>query len=302
MRIESGKPTTEPAQKMELDTAILNYLGLATIYTTLLPIDAFIDIASESGYSGLEYHPLKGIPGISINHGKISEPDKIKSLHEGFRGEKTIFDALRHPNKALALQAYMALPYGPTSVRELDRLQEIVGKKLDIVLYPKTTLFDEAALGRHTNFGENTYQPTKEVMEMWGVTTIDEMIKKGESLGYTGITYDTSHSRTISPWQEHLPQLLEQGVIKEVHLSAGRTDMGYAKTVEELGDLLFGTKKTELLQMLQAIKDSDWQGRVITEIPINAIKDVRKRGAIVTPKQMIDDHRRIVDNTGAILF
>jgi len=289
-------------QKMELDTSILNYLGLATIYTTLLPIDAFVDVASESGYSGLEYHPLKWRPGISINHGRISEPDKIKSLHEGFRGEKTILDTLKHPHKVLALQAYMTLPYGPASVEELNRLQEIVGRKLDIVLYPKADSLEEAGLGRHTDFGENTYQPTSGVMRMWGVNTINEMLEKGESRGYTGLTWDTAHSKTLSPWQENLPYLLEKGVIKEIHLSAGRTDMDYEGTVGELGDLFYGTRKTELPQMLETIKSSGWKGRVVTEIPIGAIKDLRKRGPIITPEQMIEDHKRIVDNASAILF
>jgi hypothetical protein len=302
MTPEINKPTQEPVQKMELDSAVLNYLGLATIYTTLLPIDAFIDVSSESGYSGLEYHPLRWIPGISINHGRITEPDRIKSLHEGFRGERTILDSLKHPNKVLALQAYMTLPYGPTSVEELNKIQEIVGKKLDIVLYPKTNPLEEAELGRHSDFGENTYQPTRGVMEMWGVNTIDEMIQKGKELGYTGIAYDTSHARTIPNWQEHLPYLLEQGVIKEIHLAAGRTDMGYEGTVEELGDLLYGTRKTELSQMLQVIKDSGWKGRVVTEIPIGALKALTKRGVFVTLKQLIEDHRRIVDNVGDIIF
>ncbi len=302
MTPELAQSAQEPVRKMELDAAVLNFLGLATIYTTLLPIDAFVDLASESGYQGLEYHPLKWIPGISINHGRISEPDKIRSVHEGFRGQKTILDALKHPNKALAIQAIMMLPYGPTSVEELNKLQEIVGRKLDIVLYPKDSSSEEVQLGRHTDFGENTYQPTRDVMKMWGVKTIDEMLRKGESLGYTGITYDTAHSRTLSPWQEHLPDLLERGIVKEIHLSAGRIDMGYDNAIAELSDLLFGTRHTELLQMLQTIKDSGWQGRVVTEIPIGAIKVLKKRGPIITPKQMMDDHRRIVDNASAILF
>ena len=62
-------------------------------------------------------------------------------------------------------------------------------------------------------------------------------------------------------------------------------------------DLYFGRKGTEIYQILEMIKKSGWTGRVVTEVPFQALKNLRARNKdSIETKDLMEDHRRIVDN------
>jgi hypothetical protein len=143
-------------------------------------------------------------------------------------------------------------------------------------------------------------------MQRWSTRTVQELTGEAKRRGYTGYCVDLSHLRgkpiggyTLNPWQETLPQLLP--FTQELHVSAGRYDMGYQKTEEELKDLIRGTRNTQLPQMLDFIKRADWSGRVVTEIPPLALHRLRGNSSFLSINNLMEDHQEIVQNIKAVL-
>lgn len=306
-----GETAERSSIKPEVNVSAMSLFDKSTLYTAFLPMGSLVNIAKESGYGGFEWHPLRGtVSGLQVNSGLIGKDSKdaIVSLHQSWRSEKSLAEALKHPNRSLATIAYVILPERIASLNDLEHLQKVLGKKLPVVLYP--SLPDEES-GTERDFGEKIFQPYADIMARWGVKTVDELISEAYKRGYTGFAIDLFHMRRpnidgvgLNPWQETLPQLLPH--TKEVHISAGRTDLHYVKgmpdTESELKGLLDSKGDTELLQMLRAIRESGWKGRVVTEIPAIALHQLRREaGQSSSIKTLIQDHRKIVGNIQDIL-
>ena len=166
-----------PRLHREIDTANGNLFDISTFYTALLPAHAMVDGIKEAGYRGFEWHPLRFpiLSGAQMNSGLISEgvKDAVVSLHQSYRSEKSLGEALHHPNRALAVVSYLVLPERVASLDDLERIQKGVGRELPVVLYPAR---EGEESGTERLFGEKTFQPLPEVMQQWGVATPEELI------------------------------------------------------------------------------------------------------------------------------
>jgi len=299
--------TPETRPQIEVSTAIGNFFDKSHPAPVLWTVGRFVRAAEESGYAGLEWHPLRIPSSFLLKRGFASQhsKDRITSLHQSYRSEKNFTEAWNHPNRQLAVVSYFLLPERVDSLKDLQKFQEAVGRKLPVVLY--ATLPGEES-GTDRPFGEKLFQPTPEVMEMWGVQSAEQMVEEGYRRGYTGLCLDLFHFREtgevdLNPWQESLPKLLEH--TKEIHVSAGRDDVKVAHGVDtdaELGDLVMGTSKTDLTRILQAVKDLGWSGYVVTEIPAASIRQHNIRGgAIMLTSDLVESHKQVVDTIKGVL-
>lgn len=299
----------EVARSVDVDSSVGNIFSKSTLYTALWPAHAYVDAIMEAEYKGFQWLPFRGLPAAEqVNHGLISPyvKDAIRSLHQSYRSEKSFKEALQHPNPFLATLSYVLLPERTASLNDLEQLQKVVGRELPVVLYPPEGL---ESSGTDKRFAQKLFQPTPEITKLWGVTTISGLRQEAIKRGYTGFCTDLFHMRvgaensfTLEPWQETLPQLLE--FTKEIHIAAGRIDIPQDKvdTMSELQDLRDGTRTTELTSMLFEIGRLGWNGRIVTEIPATALRTLRTdRSSFYTPKNLIEDHRRIVGNVHDIL-
>lgn len=290
--------------RVEVNSSLMNLFDKSIFYTVVWRVEDFADTAYRAGYAGLEWHPVRAaISGIQVRSGILSPyaKDAVTSAHQSWRGEKSIKEVLTHPNPSFAALSYVLLPEEVSSVSNLLHLQHILGREIPVVLYPSPSL-EQSGLNRH--FAESLFQPTPKLMRDWGVETPEQLVKEARKRGYSQLCIDTYHLRkapedgiSLLPWQETLPQLLPYS--SEIHVSAGRVDQNQAHidTEKELKDLLSATSHTDLPQMLKAIATSGWRGRVVTEIPAAALFALRAgRNPVSTPKDLIEDHRRIVDH------
>lgn len=288
----------------EIVTSAMHLLDRSTLYMLFLPLEYWGKIARESGYRGFQWHPIRiGLPAIQLARGALSwqAKDSIRSGHQSSRNETNPLQVWRHPNRSLAAISFVTLPDQLASLNNLERLQNVVGRKLPVVLYPPHRKGEES--GTQRPFGEKLVQPTPEIMRMWGVKTVQQLIEEVSRRGYTGFCLDLLHMREIgkpdlSPWQETLPKLLS--FTEEIHVSAGRTDVAYrpglvgVDSKAELNDLHSGQRKTELSHILMAIRDLRWHGRIVTEIPASSIKAaLGSKGQFLSPRTLTAEHRQI---------
>lgn len=276
----------------------MNLFDHSTLYTAIWPVEKFAQTAQDAGYQGLEVHPLQTIrAGIQLQTGILNQKEKnaIRSLHQSPRSEKSLSDVLKHPNRTLAAVFYLILPERVRSLHTLERIQQAVGRNLPVVLYPHRP---GEASGTEKAFGEKLFQPTPEIMASWGTKNIDDLILAMQQKGYDGFCLDLYHMRrsgnpSLLPWQQTLSRLLPY--TKEIHVSAGRIDIHEdIDTLAELRDLLDGTRKTELIPMLEAVKSAEWKGRIVTEIPAGGLRQVLGQGNTLSPKELVNQHKKIV--------
>lgn len=295
----------ETGSALTVSSSVGNFFDTSTLYTLAWPVEKFATTAERSGYSGLEWHPLRLLSGLQIKSGLLTRQgrDAITSGHQSFRSEKSLREAWNHPNRLLAVASYGVLPERVKSLDDLEQLQKAVGKRLSMVLYPE---YEGEESGTDRPFAQKTFQPTPEVMQRWDVNTPEELIREMYRRGYTGLCLDLYHFRgegavNLLPWQETLPKLLPHTT--EIHVSAGRVDMptDTIDTNAELKDLLDGTNKTELPQILQTIKDVGWNGYVVTEIPAAAIHFLDRHGRFIPPSTLEGRHRAITSTIKGIL-
>ncbi len=302
-------PETQIPQQNEYGMSVMNFFDKSTIYTALLPAHAIVDIATESGYKDLEWHPLRfTVAGEQLRHNLgVSQyvKDGIGSLHQSWRIQKTLAQVAKHPYPAIAAASFVLLPETDASLTDLQKLQRVLGKQLPVVLYPRQ---ERPGISHQWGFAAMTYQPLPEVLEFFGVQNVEEMIKKGKELGYTGVTIDLTHIResedgkSLGHWKDVLPLLLPDAV--EVHVSAGRVERKTLVTfdpMEELRDLYKGHGQSELIEMLRYIRQSGWQGRFVTEIPAVALHALGNTNPFESPRELAEKHKRLVKNIQDIL-
>ncbi len=288
----------------EVDCSLMSLFDKSLLLSTFsLPASGYLDIIKDSNYSGLEWHPIKNTRAArQMNSGRVEAEfkDSIHSLHQSWRGEKSLFQAVSSL-KPIAVFSYLILPERVASLNDLENLQRVLGKELPVVLYPTENGSEES--GTERNFKEKIIQPTPEIMQRWHTRTATEFVKKAKRKGYTGLCIDLAHIRgntqegySFEPWRETLPQLLP--FTTEIHVSAGRVDMSYENTKNELKDLIKGTCYTELPRMLDLIRQTGWKGRVVTEIPAPAVLGLHSEKSIQT---LINDHKEIVYNIKRLL-
>ena len=259
----------------------------------------YVDKALEAGYDGHEWFPMRNLAevGRQTNDGALPDyvKESIRSAHQSWRHEKTFGEAWDNPNRKLrwlGMASYFLFPETTESLEYINRLQEQLGRKLPVVMYPDTEG------GRHTDFEfkNKTYQPSANVTREFGANTIQEMIDEGRRRGFDSLTVDIHHMLGLGRWEEVLPRLLPHAT--EIHIALGRIDDELdPKTQQKLEDLYSGRKGTEIYRILETIKRIWSGGIVVTEIPYQALATLRKKyKESLETKDLVEDHRRIVDN------
>lgn len=301
--------SVEAGPEITIDCANLSLIDQSTVYTVFCPADVLTDTIKAAGYRGFEWHPTRNtIFGFQMSHGFVDDETKaaVRSIHQSYRGEKSFDEAIRAGK--LGMASYILLPERSASLKDIDHIQRALGKDVPVVLYPEHGA--DGPVNGAARYS-STFQPTAEIMNDWGASTVSELADEAlnRELGdfYEDVfCVDLAHLRapavnghTLNPWQETLPELLQ--FTGRIHVSAGRYDMGYDNTEAELKDLLHGTHNTELPEMLRTIQRSGWRGPVVTEIPAASLHRIHGEGKILTPKQLIKDHRAIVSNVMALL-
>lgn len=301
--------TREIAPRTEINSSLLSLFDTSMLYTAFWPMYAFADTVYEAGYEGLEWHPVRGLrAGIDIKTGmaKTEDLQAIKSLHQSYRNEKSLNEVWNHSHRTLAAFAYLLLPERVDSLKDLEFIQESVGKELPVVLYDP---HDGEKSGTNLGFPEKLIQPAPNLYEKWDAALLTkEFLEKLYQKGYTGLCLDLYHMRATNDrfgytkWEDALPILLPH--TKEIHVSAGRVDQDqpHIDTISELLDLIYGRTDRGLLKMLAEVKKMGWHGKVVTEIPASAIHRLNPDSKFLDTKSLIWYHKRIVENIQNVLL
>lgn len=298
---------------LAIDISNANLYDPSTLLFLGYPIRALLDTVKTAGYEGMEWHPFRSTAaGLQMYLGLLNqyEKDGIHSLHQSFRMPRNFKEIRESDKPPFEAVSFVLLPQRTDSLQNLEHVQDVVGKKLPAVLYPKKPTEKDEPTG---SFSEKLYQPRPIVMKGWEIKSVEEMQAKGAESGYTGLCIDLFHMREsdkdgahLIPWQDSLPLMLPNAT--EVHIAAGRIDMSNSgiDTMQELKDLLNGKGDSDLLKMLQVIqqymKSSGRKLRFVVEIPAKALALLHQdSGKIYTPAQFTKDHKRIVETIQTFL-
>ncbi len=274
-------------RQINIDSSVGNLFSPQMPQTLLWPMGAVLDTIREAHYRGVEWHPMRTWAGMQMRAGLISQDDKnaFVSLHQSYRNEKHFREAWNHPNRGIAVASYFLLPERVSSLDNLERAQEVIGRTMPVVLYPSNE-GEESGLDRP--FGEKLIQPSPEVMEIWGVQTSQEFAEEAQRRGYK-ICLDLLHVRrvgrmglSLGPWQQAFEYLLPD--TSEIHVPAERSDQ--KQSIDTQNDFqAFLTKRGTIIEMLREIRNSGREYRVVTEM----------KNSYRSAQQWVEGNRQIVE-------
>lgn len=290
--------------------SLLDKSSVWALITPIAPVEFHARIAQRAGYSGIEYFPWR-IPDLQARKGVISQGgvSSIKSAHQSWRSEKSWQEVKQHPNPPLAAFAYLALPEKSASLQGLVRLQDMLGRDLPLVIHPYDEWRGDTQYPLFSYLGNKLVQPTPELLDRWGIKSAEELVQEIKRRGFDGLCLDLYHLRRpagqifktrFGRWQEIIPVLLPD--TKEIHLGLGRSEFpaGF-DSIQELRDLYGWERKTDIVPMLEMIRDSGWRGPIVTEIPAMAIRKLTAGVKILTPRQLVATHKLLVQNLREIM-
>lgn len=290
-----------------------------TPYTVLWGMWRLNQLVRETESDGIEVMPTRQIE-IEVALGMT---EGIRAEHQSPRTERgrDVFKRekdFRMSNRLRTLASCFLLPQIDQSFNSLVRIHKKVQEKTDrslentdrslsAVLYPSAPLHRwETDRELAEKLPERLFQPCPEVVEKWQVKTPEDLIWKMRRRHYTGICFDTFHSRRppFDNWRAVLPIIY--GEVKEIHVSAGRVDIAgtpseKAETIGDLEGLFDINLKTELNALLRWFYRQGWEGRVVIEIPPAGLAKYYQAN-ILTPQQLTEGYRRVVENVREILL
>lgn len=75
-------------------------------------------------------------------------------------------------------------------------------------------------------------------------------------------------------------------------MGVGRNDFqGPFDSMQELKDIYSGERKTDIVPMLEMIRDFGWTSPIVTEIPATSVKNLVSDSKIATPGLIIGVHQ-----------
>lgn len=303
-------PETDGTQKTETELlfSMQNLLDASTFGSILKPIKDYRVMAEDSGYGGIEFFPWR-IPSVQIQLGLITAKDKaaIKVVHQSYRSERSLREVWQHPNRELAALAFLALPERIASLKLLKKLQGMLPDNIPIIIYPYHEWRGEEQYELFPRIKNKLVQTAPELLDRWQVKSAKEFVDEVSRRGFDGICLDLFHLRChptqgfttkFKPWQESIPVLLPH--TKLVHLGIGRTDShGNFDSMEELKDIYTGARDTDIIPVLEMIRDANWNGPIVTQIPARSIGAITRQP--FTPSRIVAVHGNIVENLSKIL-
>lgn len=300
---------TEARAEFAINFSMQNMVDSSTPWALPAPIELYSAVAKNSGYSGIEYFPFR-IPHIQVRTGMLTRGalNSINSAHQSFRTEKTLTEVRRHPNPRLAAQAFVTMPEKFVSLQDLEKLQRTFKGEFPVVVYPPNEWMNETRSAIFDRLENKLIQPAPELLGAWGINSVEEFMAESKKRGYE-LCLDLYHIRRrvtqgfqtqFGQWQDVLPVLLPQ--TREIHLGVGRADFQSSfDSMLELRDIYVGDRMTDIIPMLEMVRDSGWIGPIVTEIPAIAAKNLVSDSKITSPSLLVKTHKQIVDNLRSIL-
>lgn len=302
----------ETPPDIEINFSMQNLLDKSSVWaiiTPVAPVEFHAYIARWAGYSGIEYFPWRR-PDWQARRGAISQDglSSIKSAHQSWRSERSLREVARHPNRLLAAFAYVTLPEKSASLPGLKKLQDMLGQDLPLVIHPYDEWRGDEQYPLFGQLRNKLAQPEPALLGRWGIKSAGDLAREIKRRGFDGLCLDLYHLRRpagqvfktrFGPWQEVIPVLLPH--TKEIHLGLGRSDIpAEFNSMQELKDLYGWERKTDIIPILEMIRDLGWRGPIVTEIPVKAIRELA--GAkILTPRRLVSTHKVIVQNLKEIM-
>jgi hypothetical protein len=306
----------QESQNVEIIGSNLNYYGLATIKTTLMPIDQLMQSMEKTDYDGMEYNHLS-LPWTQAEKLTKDQLTFIKFLKQSYRQEKTFGEAWNHPNKFLALQSYFVMPESEASLFALENLQQDAGN-IPIILESVDT---KEKIARHNFTGEKLLQPHARLLERYNITTLQELKDKAIELGYTGycldpFLWDQPHANREGNIT-YLPNLINSlddiiDFVKVFHASAGRLDIRLdsnyktlqkqidESTMNDLNWIITKKGESNLKHISLALKEKGYRNPVVIQATANSLvlhRQLQQKGygKRIKKEDLEYDHKNMVN-------
>lgn len=276
----------------------------------------FLEWAENTGYNSVEFHALRGVTRDILRKppDEVAKMTGIKSGHVLFNPFtnsvlETILavftrrqDPLRPKEKFNPLVlAFAEWPKAAAALRKLEASK--FPDDFHIVTYPYKK-------SGNNPFGDYHHPLIQIHPEAFNDTRdAEDFIADIASGKYEGMVWDTyqalgatdSGLRPLQPWEKSLPKLLEAGVIKEVHVQAGRTVyIDHAvPSLTWLRSMVAPNHNSELGKMIKMVKAADSAIPFVTEITLDGLvaAGLIKKSDILDPSltKVMQVYRSLLD-------
>lgn len=281
-------------------------LDTTTLFPTIIwSVEDHIHLAHESGYDGIEIWPQRFRILHQIKSGMFDQALK-SSILSAHQSVGSAFPDVRTIEEA---QLLVFLPERVASLKDLQNIRKYVDDIAVVLTHETPTSF----LRKHI-FSKQGIQTYPEVCDFWKVNSAEEFVNKIYENEYDHIVVDTHHirrkysaSKRRSPlldWEKTLPKILPY--TRELHIGVGRVDetvMSADQLYKETFDILHGgKKKTELVRMLELIRDVGWRGLIITEMRPSVVRSVMNVKSLQLKKNNLVEINKRVRETLTLIF
>lgn len=252
-----------------------NILSPSTVHLALtMNTEEHIDHAKKSGFEKIEWWPIITLQS-DLDAGKIKGSHKkcIASAHQSFRAIRSgLAESIILPEKLASLESLSLLSDEVPDIPYV--LYESENQKFPVVSQGSALLV----------------QIRKETCELWKVCSVEAVIDRALSEGFTGICLGTSHlARTPleNNWKHTFKTLSDSNMLYEVHLEVSRIDLGLDQNCAEVRDLLENTRDTQIKPKLEYLNDIGWNGLLTLELTSDVVKKVKKVRAPLVSRQLL---------------
>ncbi len=291
-----GRMDTEPRlsrEEPQFAIAMAAMLGPKTAYLPFCEVGTYRHIGECAG-AKLDFWPVQPTPSLQVAWGRLFWEDRaaIVSASGSFRSERSLQDAWRHPNRALAVAGYFLFPHRD-NYNTVDLLTRQIrrhdGRRLPVVQYPETSreIRDEILTPR-------LVQPTPEEFIRQRVKSAEDLDRYLTTNGFDGFCFDTLHSRFL--FTDLTFRHLFREVIKRtklVHLSLGRTDaqrQGYpVDNKKDLTDVLSApiNQNSQISRLLREIRDTGFNSFYVLEVTADSLSEAtHHKSRLLRPEQV----------------
>lgn len=247
----------------------------------------FGDFVDRATYDGIELTPMRGGMLREAKLGKLTMSAVIRSMHQSFVTD------IRH------VPFSIVMPQMDASLDDLAHIQSYIRtRSVPVVVYPNEQMPPRTAVGS-THFadpklpGEKLWQVTSEVLDAWKIPisdthlALDALTHRMKQERLDGCVIDTHHSYAqrggvVPNWEEWLPAMDQQRLVREVHVSPARSDMGGGN--EELRAILGGNIAETRTGAVLSMTHPD---RIVTEIPANEIGQLGYRDIVAVHRDIV---------------
>lgn len=275
------------------------------------PNKNYITWAKETGYDSLEFHALRRVVNdiLRMPEAELKTKTEIKSGHVIFNPYATIQSVLLRkkdplrPGERLAFYN-LFLAENEQAQRALHKLEKVFRGNFPVVTYPYEP-------GGTKPFGEYDTPLLQTHPSVFNdKSRAEDFIKRVKNGEYAGVVWDTYHAleatktgeRPLADWKRALSTLLDAGVVKEVHVQAGRIHHNdpSVPSLEWLQGMTGPNPKynSELGQMIKMVKEANLTIAFVVEIAITSLVKaglVKQTSLIFGLNEVKEVHQELID-------